>query len=57
MEAAARQLQQLMEKGPVLVPSGGRTHLFTVTNIAGATYEGFFELRAPVSKESGTNSK
>jgi hypothetical protein len=53
MQSAVEQIETLMKAGPFRAASGRRTHLFSVTNSAGATYEGFFELRAPARKKTG----
>lgn len=47
MEFAVGQIEELKKKGLILIPSNKRFSLFSVTNNVGATYEGFFELRAP----------
>ncbi len=47
LQSATGQLEKLKQMGSILVPSGKRIPLFTVTNAMGATYQGFFELLAP----------
>jgi hypothetical protein len=49
-QSAMDQIQRLTQSGSVLVPSGQRTSLFSVTNDAGQVYEGFFELLSPPAK-------
>ncbi len=45
--AAARQMQALFDKGPLLVTNGQPRTLFSVTNANGKIYSGQFELRGP----------
>jgi len=49
LRSAAEQMERLKKRGSVLVNSGQRTWVFSVTNDVGEIYRGFFELLGPPS--------
>jgi hypothetical protein len=55
MQSAVEQIDQIKKKGLIVIALNTRLKLFSVTNNASATYEGFFELRSPHFK-IGNNS-
>jgi serine/threonine protein kinase len=47
MQSAVGEINRVSQAGSVLVPSGQRTILFSVTNSTGRSYRGFLELLSP----------